>query len=121
MGTSGTGTDRAINIVNAVLGGILFVSPWLFGFRAETVPTWNAWIGGGAALLIAVLAASRLQDWEEWLNLIAGLWIAASPWLLSFSGAFYAMWVHLLVGLCIAGLAAMEVWRIYRMTETHAS
>lgn len=120
MRTSGSGTDRAINIANAVLGGILFISPWLFGFRAETIPTWNAWIGGGAALLIALLATSQLRDWEEWLNLIVGLWIAASPWLLSFSAMAYAMWAHLLIGLCIAGLAAMEVWRIYQMPEKRA-
>lgn len=120
MRTSGNRTDKAINIFNAVLGGVLFISPWLLGFRAETIPAWNAWLGGGAALLIALLAASQLYDWEEWLNLIVGLWIAASPWLLSFSGIAYAMWIHLVIGISIVGLAAMELWRLYQVPEMRA-
>ena len=121
METSGKSTDRAINLVNAALGGILFVSPWLLGFRGDLTPAWNAWIGGGIALLVALLAISQLRDWEEWINLIVGLWITASPWLLSFNGLASATWTHFLVGLCIIGLAAMEIWRIYHTPETRAS
>ena len=34
-------TDMTINIANAVLGGILFLSPWLLGFSQETITGWR--------------------------------------------------------------------------------
>ena len=38
--------DAAINGMNAALGVILLISPWLLGFAAEPAATWSAVIGG---------------------------------------------------------------------------
>ncbi|MBF9232652.1 SPW repeat protein [Microvirga alba] len=110
---TGKNVDTAINVTNAVLGALLFSSPWIFGFRADPLAAWNAWFCGALALFIALSAISRAYDWEEWLNLIVGLWTAASPWLLGFFGVVAAMWVHLFVGLGLVAFAAMELRRIY--------
>jgi hypothetical protein len=36
----------AINLVNAALAAVLFVSPWLFGFADQPAAAWNAWVAG---------------------------------------------------------------------------
>ena len=75
--------DAAINGMNAALGVILLISPWLLGFAAEPAATWSAVIGGVIAAA-ALAAFTRLLEWEEWVNLVAGLCVAASPWLIGF-------------------------------------
>ena len=101
---------KAINIVNAVLALVLFVSPWLFGFQGNGAAAWNAWI---TALLIgasAVAGALKPYGFEEWANLALGLWAVVAPWVLSFAAIATAMWSHVGVGLAVAILAAAGVF-----------
>ena len=53
-------------------------------------------------------------EWEEWLNLIAGLWVVVSPWVLGFQDATTTMRVHLVIGLAVAVLAAIEIYLVHR-------
>jgi hypothetical protein len=105
--------DAAINGMNAALGVILLISPWLLGFAAEPAATWSAVIGGAVIAAAALAAFTRLLEWEEWVNLVAGLCVAASPWLIGFASAAAATWTHLAVGLPVAVLAAVELWRLH--------
>jgi len=102
----------AINIINAIAAAFLFVSPWLFGFSGEQSPAWNAWISGLLIAGLALAAVASLQEWEEWINLALGLWVAVAPWLLGFAGITYALWTHVAVGIGVAILAAVELWLI---------
>lgn len=106
-------TDMTINITNAVLGGILFLSPWLLGFSQEAWAALNARLSGGIVVLLALLAVVRTHDWEEWLNVMMGLWIAGAPWLLWFENVLSARWTHVVIGFCIVAIAAFELYRIY--------
>jgi hypothetical protein len=66
-----------------------------------------------SGIIIAVLAVAALAAfavWEEWLNLIVGLWAVVSPWVLGFEGNRTAMTVHVIVGALVAILAALEIW-----------
>jgi len=60
---------------------------------------------------IAALAA--FAEWEEWLNLVAGFWAIASPWVLGFQETT-AMTVHVVIGVIVAALAAAELWMPYQ-------
>jgi hypothetical protein len=111
--------DHTINGINLVLAGILFFSPWLFGFSGETTAAWTALITGGVIAIVAAVALAELRQWEEWVNGILGLFVAVSPWLLGFSGVSHAMWTHVVLGLVIAALAAYEAWQL--SDETRAS
>jgi hypothetical protein len=112
--------DTALNVGNLILGAILFLSPWLLAFRAENGATWNAWITGGVIGIVALMAAFQTYDWEEWVNLIAGLWALVSPWALGFSGVTHAMWTHVAVGIIVAVLAGGELWRLYGSPEARS-
>jgi hypothetical protein len=104
--------DNTINGLNLALAVVLFVSPWLFGFAGHQTASWNAWVSAAVIALVAGIALSQLQQWEEWVNVIVGLWVAASPWLLGFAAVANAMWTHLVIGLAVAALAAYELWRM---------
>jgi|SRR5688572_21226392 uncharacterized membrane protein (DUF441 family) len=102
----------AINIVNAIAAAFLFISPWLFGFAGEPAASWNAWISGLLIAGLALAAVVELREWEEWINLLLGLWVAVAPWLVGFAGVASAMWTHVGVGVVVAILAAVELWLI---------
>jgi ABC-type enterobactin transport system permease subunit len=84
------------------LGSSLFFSPWLFGLSAGAQTT----IG----LFIAVLAVAA---WEEWLSLIAGLWLIGSPWVLGFEDTDTVR-VYVVTGTIVAALAAFKVWLVHQ-------
>jgi hypothetical protein len=101
---------KLCDVANLVLGAILLVSPWLFGFDAGKISQ-NANISGLVIAILAIAALAAFAVWEEWLNLIVGLWTLVSPWVLGFQGTT-AVTVHVLIGAAVAVLAAIEIWMI---------
>jgi SPW repeat len=99
---------RFCDVANLILGAVLFFSPWMFGFGAGTAPE-NAYIAGIVIAGLAIAALAAFAVWEEWLNLIVGLWVLVSPWVLGFQGTT-AMTVHVIIGAAVAIIAAIELW-----------
>ena len=99
---------KLCDAANLVLGAVLLLSPWLFGFSAGTATT-NAYITGLVIAALAIAALAAFTVWEEWLNVVVGLWALVSPWVLGFHGT-KAMTVHVIIGAAVAILAAIELW-----------
>jgi hypothetical protein len=99
---------KLCDVANLILGAILFFSPWIFGFEAGRASE-NAIIAGIVIAALAIAALTAFAVWEEWLNLIVGLWTLVSPWVLHFQGT-QAMTVHVVIGAVVAILAALELW-----------
>ncbi len=99
---------RFCDLVNLSLGTILFFSPWLFSLSLGT-PRQTAAIAGLLIAVLSIAALTAFAGWVEWLNLIAGLWLIASPWLLGYEDS-NATTVHVVIGAGVAGLAAFEAW-----------
>jgi SPW repeat len=101
---------RLCDVVNLLLGSVLFFSPWLFdlssGAQWQTASTVGIII---AVLSIAALAAFAV--WEEWFILIAGIGLIVSPWLLGFQNSD-AMIIDVVIGLLVAALAGFELMRV---------
>ena len=38
------------------------------------------------------------EEWEEWINLVLGVWIAISPFILGFKEQPLVMWNHVIIG-----------------------
>ena len=100
--------EKLCDVANLILGAILFLSPWIFGFDAGRASE-NANIAGIVIAVLAIAALAAFAVWEEWLNLIVGLWTLVSPWILGFQGTT-AMTVHVVIGAAVAILAAIELW-----------
>ena len=91
--------------VNLILGLWLVISPWALNFQAEANPTWNAVILGVVIAAVALFALFQVKAWEEWVNLVLGIWLIISPWIIGFSGVVTAMWNAVIVGAVVALLA----------------
>jgi len=102
--------ETILDVYNLALGAFLFVAPWLLSYTFASAKA-DDWVS--SAIVVASSAAALLAfgEWEEWLSMIAGLWVLASPWLLGFQHA-KAMAVNVVVGLLIAFLSALEIWLI---------
>jgi len=100
---------KLCDAANLILGAFLFISPWIFGYGGTRAAE-NANITGIAIVALAIAALSAFAVWEEWLNLVAGLWALVSPWALGFHQTTAAMTVCVVVGILVAALAAVEIW-----------
>jgi hypothetical protein len=107
------------DIANLFLGAILLFAPWTFAF-ASGAQSQNAVVSGLAIAILAIAALAAFATWEEWLNLILGLWVVASPWVLGFQGTT-AMTVHVVIGIAVALLAAIELWLMYQHPPRQAA
>jgi hypothetical protein len=50
----------------------------------------------------AAMALNRIKPWEEWTNLIAGLWLFFSPWMFGYANQSGLVWNSVIVGLSIS-------------------
>ena len=109
-------SNRWQDWANFVLSIWFFFSPWIlqFGAAAGTTPgttpqvattainnaAWNAWILSAIVFFVSLSAISRMEFWQEWINLILGAWIFIAPWALGFANGSYpnAAWDHWIVG-----------------------
>jgi hypothetical protein len=99
---------RLCDVVNLILGGVLFFSPWLFDL--STGAQWQtASIIGILIAVLSIAAIAAFAVWEEWFIVITALALIVSPWMLGFQNSA-AMSIDVSVGVIVAVLAGFEVW-----------
>jgi SPW repeat len=106
---------RLCDLVNLSLGAILFFSPWLFSISVGA-PWHTASIIGLFIAVLSMAALAAFAVWEEWLNLVAGLWLIALPWLLSVEDSDAAT-IDIVIGSIVVALAAFELWLASRQAR----
>jgi hypothetical protein len=99
---------KLCDVGNLILGAFLFFTPWIFHYAAG-LESQNAMLSGIIIAVLSIAALAAFTIWEEWLNLIVGLWLIVSPWVLKFQGT-RGMRVDVAVGIVVAVLAAVELW-----------
>ncbi|SDT55195.1 SPW repeat protein [Bradyrhizobium canariense] len=100
----------ALDCYTMAFGLFLFISPWLFAYVSERARV-DIWTSGAAIAAISIAAIVAFANWEEWLNLLLGVWLIASPWVLGFAHT-RAMHVSILIGAMVAFFAALELWLV---------
>ncbi len=102
---------KLCDVVNLILGMVLFFSPWEFDLSAGA--QWQtASVIGIVIAVLSIAALAAFAVWEEWLNVIAALALIVSPWLLGFQNSG-AMTIDVVIGGLVAVLAAFEVWALH--------
>ena len=100
--------NAILDLYTLLLAVFSFVSPWLFAYagRIARIDLWTSSALIAAAALAAIVAFS---EWEEWLNLLLGLWLVLAPWVLGFA---HSRAMHMCVGAggVVAYLAALQLW-----------
>ena len=108
--------ETLADVINLVLGAWLFLTPWIFGFVPNTAASWNAWLSGVAIGVVALAALLAFAEWEEWINLLLGVWVAVSAWAVGFAVHATATWVHVVTGIIVAAVAGVRLWLMHPTT-----
>jgi SPW repeat len=99
-----------------IFGAWVFFSPfWMPAYASRgDAAAWNSYIFGAIAFLLAWGALATKQLWEEWLNLLIGIWLIIAPFLLRFYSAEPgAGWNQIILGI-LMGIDAIWVLSAYR-------
>ncbi|MGX5804906.1 SPW repeat protein [Bradyrhizobium sp. Arg314] len=99
--------SKGLEWTNLILGAGLACAAIMFvGLPAAA---WNAGVVGSLIVCSSAVALYRYGDWAEWSNLTLGCWAAVAPFLLGFGSAQGPMWTHVLIGICVATFAALQL------------
>ncbi len=104
------------DLVILLLGIWLIVSPWVLGYASDSPQAINAYIAG---IVIAALAAFDLYKtyaWAVMVNLLAGLWVAVSPWVPAVADRGPLLGNNVIVGIAVIILA---LWELRSDPELH--
>jgi SPW repeat len=93
--------------VNILLGIWVIVSPFVLAFHSPKA-VWSNVITGAVIGILALIRWSMHQPGWSWLNLILGIWLVISPFVLFASGV--AMWNNVIVGIIIAASALTNTY-----------
>jgi hypothetical protein len=69
--------------------------------EAVQAAAWNAWVLSVMVFLVAISAISRMDFWQEYVNIVLSIWIFIAPWVLGFAMLSDAAWDHWIVGVLI--------------------
>lgn len=99
-----------------LMGVLLIASPWLFDFARDGAETWVPVILGAGAIIYSLMTdyeyslTRRLSmSTHLTLDLVSGIFLAASPWIFGFNE--YVYMPHLVLGLLEVG-AALTTQRV---------
>jgi hypothetical protein len=67
---------------NLILGAWLFASPWVLGYL-DSPAAWNAYSMGAGIVVFALIASYMPKAWEEISNMLIGVWLVMSPFVLA--------------------------------------
>lgn len=99
-----------------LLGIWLVVSPWVFAYPTTSAPALNAVIAGTIMAISAAFDLYKTYIWAVLLNVVIGVWVAVSPWLVQ-TMTDRAMSTNLLV----VGVATvvLGLWELRSDPELH--
>ena len=97
--------------LDMVAGLWLAVSPWILDFSdSGPAATQNALIVGIAIAVLSALTFLAYHIIEEWIDVVLGLWLIVSPWVLSASNDAVVVANFVIVGGIVLALSGYEIW-----------
>lgn len=93
---------KIASIIEIVSALWLIISPFILSFTSVPAALWNSIILG---IIIAFLSSARAMEegeevtWPSWTNLILGVWLVISPFVLSFNDNMTAYWNTIILGI----------------------
>lgn len=109
-------SSRTHTIIGIVVGLALLAAPWLFAFADEGGPAVTVPIALGLFILLSEITTTSPASFIKLVpmkvhivvDVLTGLFLAASPWLYNFNNLEANAWVpHLVVGILIVSYALL--------------
>src|ERR1700760_444308 len=104
-------SESVLDLYNVGLAAVLLATPRPVSLSDDTARS-DFWIVSAAVVAISLAAIFVYATWEEWANVLAGVWLMASPWILGFSH-LRALAFAVGIGFMMAFLAILELWLMY--------
>jgi hypothetical protein len=101
------GAKGEISWLNVLLGIWVVISPFVLGFYSSKA-VWNNVVTGGVVGILALIRWRMDRPGWSWLNLILGIWLVISPFVL-FLGST-AMWNNVILGIIISAAALSHTY-----------
>jgi hypothetical protein len=102
--------ESVLDLYSLTVGLFLSASPWLFVFTSENARI-DIWASSALIAATSITAIVMFSNWEEWLNLLLGVWLVVSPWALGFTHT-KAMHISIGAGIVVIFMAALELWLV---------
>jgi hypothetical protein len=99
------------DVYNLFLAAVLFISPWIFKLT-NSEGKLDLWVTSAIIGIVSLAAIIAYRDWEEWINVLMGVWLIASPWLVGFTHTT-AMHLSIGFGIFIVLLALLDLFLHY--------
>ncbi len=93
------------------LGLVIIFAPWIVNETSNQAAVINAAVAGTVVLLLAELDLVQFRRWTEIGQLLCGAWVAASPFIFAYSGVGALRVWHVVAGLLVLSLGALELWQ----------
>ena len=98
---------------NVVLGIILFISPWYSATWSHGTSSWDAWILGVAVAIVALWSLAMPRPLiPEGVNIVLGICVLISPWVLGFVPLGIEAWSAWIIGVLVV---LFDVWALSEM------
>lgn len=104
--------------LNLIAGAWFFSIPMMWE-GLGVAATSNHYISGLAIMLVSVISLSRPRLWEEWVNLLLGLWVFVAPFVLGIWQLQLSLWNHLVVGAVVTGLSLYALLKRQRWQSAY--
>lgn len=102
--------------ITGVLGLILAVAPFIFGYTDNSAALWTSVLVGGATIIVSIMEGVQAdRRWEYWAAGILGLIAIISPFIFGFGGNTTAMWTTVVLGVLIALFAGSRLFMTGKM------
>lgn len=102
--------------VTGIVGLILAVAPWLFGYSDNRIALWASVILGLGTVIVSWMEGRR-EDRERWEYLTAallGIIAVIAPFVLGYSHLANARWSSVIAGILIAAFAGSRLTTMTR-------
>ncbi len=81
----------------------LFFSPFFLGYLSTTgMGAGDSYVLGVLVAIFSIAALAHPQSWEEWVNVVLGIWLIIAPFVLQFRTDNVATGNHIVLGILIA-------------------
>lgn len=107
-GSSNDGATKTAGGLNIVAGIWLIIAGFVLGYSNQLTPLWNDIILGIIVLVVAWIRLGNIGAVPgiAWVNLLAGIWLFCSPWILGFANQPTPLWNNIILGILVVVLAA---------------
>lgn len=104
---------------NLFIGAWLILLPMLALGELSAAAAINSYSCGVIIAIVSLIALARPSKWEEWINLVVGMWVFIAPFLLGYWDLEYPAWNHIFSGALVAGFALWALVRRQQMARAY--